>query len=427
MQHELVLLAHKIDWPSLDREVEGLFAVLGRPSLASRLILGLFLLKEMHQLSDEEVCATWLTNPYFQYFCGEIYFQHVLTFDRSSLSNWRKRLGEEAIVKLIQESLRIAKESHALKDAHLTRVIVDTTVQPKAITFPTDARLLYKALTGLVTLAKRYSIPLRQTYVRVCKKAFQQVQRYRHAKQHQRAQRQVRFLRHRLWRVYREIKRYLETHPHLRDAFQETMKKAYIIGFQERKSARKLYSWHAPEVECIGKGKADKPYEFGCKVSVTTHVNPAPAGNFVLHIAALHGNPFDGHTLSGVMKQMTQWTGVEPERIYVDRGYRGHDYSPAFRVFKSGQKRGVTASIKRELRRRSAIEPLIGHLKSDGHLGRNYLKGAAGDRINALLAAAGHNFRLLMKWLRYFWGWIFWACWASENDTQQASSDYLIA
>ena len=161
---------------------------------------------------------------------------------------------------------------------------------------------------------------------------------------------------------------------------------------------------HSTSGACIGKGKADKPYEFGCKVSVTTSINPAPGGHFVLHTQALHGRPFDGHTLNTVTQNMIGITGIEPERIYVDRGYRGHDYPNKHRVYRSGQKRGVFGVIKKELRRRSVIEPVIGHLKSDGRLGRNYLKGTLGDQQNSLLTAVGHNFRLLLKWLRkHFW------------------------
>ena len=133
-------------------------------------------------------------------------------------------------------------------------------------------------------------------------------------------------------------------------------------------------------------------------------MHPAKAGHFVLHAQALHGRPYDGHTLKPVIAALTQWTGIEPERILVDKGYRGHEYEHPHRVYRSGQKRGVTGAIKRELKRRSVVEPLIGHLKNEGHLGRNYLKGAQGDRLNALLTAAGYNFRLLLRWLKRFFG-----------------------
>ncbi len=160
----------------------------------------------------------------------------------------------------------------------------------------------------------------------------------------------------------------------------------------------KVYSLHAPEVECIGKGKAHKPYEFGCKVSVATTNARSPAGQFVVHIDALHGNPYDGHTLKAAVEGAEAWTGVTVKRIYVDKGYRGHGLD-RFKVWRSGNK-APTEAIRRELRRRSAIEPVIGHMKNDGLLDRNFLKGKDGDRINAILSGAGHNFRLLLKWLR---------------------------
>ena len=160
----------------------------------------------------------------------------------------------------------------------------------------------------------------------------------------------------------------------------------------------KVYALHAPEVECIGKGKVRAPYEFGCKVSLATPVTRPRGGQFVLHAKALHGNPFDGHTLGPVVADMEKLTGVEVKRIHVDKGYRGHSYANRFKVWISGQVRRVTKSIRREMRRRAAVEPVIGHLK-DGHLmGRNHLKGREGDCANAVLAAAGYNFGLLLRW-----------------------------
>jgi IS5 family transposase len=162
----------------------------------------------------------------------------------------------------------------------------------------------------------------------------------------------------------------------------------------------KLYSFHAPETECIGKGKASAPYEFGVKVSIAATNARAPGGQFVLHAKALPGNPYDGHTLRDVIEDTQKLTGREIERAYVDKGYRGHDAQNPRRVFISGQKRGVFGAIKRELRRRSAIEPVIGHMKSEGPLGRCYLKGRAGDAANAILTAVGYNFRRVLAWLR---------------------------
>ena len=172
---------------------------------------------------------------------------------------------------------------------------------------------------------------------------------------------------------------------------------------KQRQRGWKLYSWHAPEVECIGKGKARAPYEFGCKVSIATTNKRCNGGQFVLHAKAFHGNPYDGHTLRTMIEETQALTGREIERAYVDKGYRGHVAPNPLHVFRSGQKRGVHGQIKRELRRRSAIEPVIGHLKEDGHLGRNFLKGRHGDHANAVLSAIGYNFRLILKWLRCLW------------------------
>lgn len=402
MRHELVLLSDRIDWTSLDNQMEPLFSHTGRPAIPSRMMIGLHLLKQTYSLSDEEVCSRWVNDPYFQYFCGETFFQHRFPIERSSMTHWRKRVGDDFCTRLLQESLRVAFDSKALQVKHLKRVVVDTTVQPKAVSFPTDVKLRYRALLALVKLSKEHHLPLRQTYVRVAKKALMMSGRYRHAKQLKRARKMEKFIQTRLGRVLRDVLRQLKKPEYqpLRPLFAESIRKAWIAYRQKRNSKIKLYSWHAPEVECIGKGKADKPYEFGCKVSVTTNINRAPGGHFVLHAAALHDRPYDGHTLKPVIEEMKHITGATPERIYVDRGYRGHDYPNKHRVFRSGQKRGVTEAIKKELRKRSLVEPIIGHLKSDGHLGRNYLKGILGDKQNAVLTAVGYNFRLLLKWFR---------------------------
>ena len=171
---------------------------------------------------------------------------------------------------------------------------------------------------------------------------------------------------------------------------------------KQRQRGPKVYSLHAPEVECIGKGKARAPYEFGCKVSIVTPATAPKGGQFVLHAKALHGNPYDGHTLAPVIANLEKLTGVAVRRIHGDKGYRGHNYPDRFKVWISGQLRRVTKAIRREMRRRAAVEPVIGHLKDDHRMRRNHLKGREGDRINAVLAAAGYNFCLLMRWFRQF-------------------------
>ena len=201
-------------------------------------------------------------------------------------------------------------------------------------------------------------------------------------------------------RVIRDIRRKVADRPDLQPRFNPLLDLATKVSIQDhRQRGPKVYSLHAPEVECIGKGKARAPYEFGCKVSVATPVTSPKGGQFVLHAKALHGNPFDGHTLGPMIADMEKLTGIEAQRVHVDKGYRGHNHPNKFKVWISGQVRRVTAAIRREMKRRAAVEPVIGHIKAEHRMDRNYLKGREGDRINAVLAAAGYNFSLLLRWL----------------------------
>ena len=399
-EHELLRLAANIDWTWIDGEIAPLYSEHGRPAVPTRFMIGLLLLKHIYALSDEDVCERWVENPYFQFFTGEEFFQHTFPHERSGLSHWRKRLGDKLVL-LLAESLRVAHTSGALRPRDLVRVTVDTTVQPKNISFPTDAKLVHAAIKGLNRLARQHGVPLRQSYLRLAKRAAMMAGRYAHAKQFNRHQRELRFLRTRLGRLVRDIRRKVRGRDDLEAAFQEPLSRAsQIRAQQQRQRGWKLYSFHAPEVECIGKGKARSPYEFGVKVSIVATNRCASAGQFVLHAQSLPGNPYDGHTLNDAIEGAQRLTGLQIERAYVDKGYRGHDAPDPRRVFISGQKRGVFGVIKRELRRRSAIEPLIGHMKEEGHLGRCYLKGHAGDAANAILTAVGHNFRRILAWLR---------------------------
>ena len=397
MKHALVRLGERIAWAWLDEEIAPCFSDEGRPGVASRYLPGLLLLKHIYGLSDEGVCERWVHDPYFQHFTGETYFQHALRHERSTMSHWRTRLGDK-LEALLAESLRVAHDSGALETRHLERVTVDTTVQPKNITHPTDAKLMYRALVMLGRLARENGVVLRQSYLRVGKRAQIMAGRYTHAKQFKRANRELKFLRTRLGRLIRDIRRKTADDPHLREIFALPLTRADQVRHQrQQQRGWKLYSLHAPEVECIGKGKAHKPYEFGCKVSITTTNACAPGGRFVLHAKAFHGNPYDGHTLGAVIEETQALTGVEVQRAYVDKGYRGHNAPRPLRVFRSGQRRGVFGVIKRELKRRAGIEAVIGHLKTDGHLGRNFLKGRHGDHANAVLSAAGYNCLLLLR------------------------------
>jgi IS5 family transposase len=405
MDHALVRLSRTIDWSFLEQQFGAVYEDKpGRPPLPTRLMAGLAILKHTYDLSDEVLCERWVENPYYQFLCGEEFFQHRLVFDRSSLTRWRQRMGEEKLQALLQESLAVATRTEAIKPSDLNRVIVDTTVQPKNVMFPTDARLLNRAREILVRLAKGAGIKLRQSYGRVGKFALIKHQRYAHAKQFKRANRALRTLRTYLGRVIRDIARKLDGNVGLLHgiALDRMLARARcLLDQKQRQRGPKVYSLHAPEVECIGKGKAHRPYEFGVKVSVATTLSHAKGGQFVTHVKAMPGNPYDGHTLKTVIPKMEQLIGNIIERLLGDKGYRGHNAPPEykFRVFTSGQKRRVTPKIKRELRRRSAIEPVIGHLKSEHRMGRNYLRHRQGDAANAVLAAAGYNFRRLIRWL----------------------------
>jgi transposase, IS5 family len=404
MKHELVKLAQAISWSTIEESCGSVYSDgPGYPPLPTRLMAGLAILKYTFDLSDEELCARWIENPYFQFLCGKEFFQHELTFDRSSLTRWRQRMGEERIAVLLQESLAVAISIGAMKPQDTRRVIVDTTVQPKNVMFPTDAKLLNRAREKLVALASKVGLDLRQSYKRVGKFALIKHQRYAHAKQFKRAARALRTLRTYLGRTIRDIGRQIAGEDELMAIFQRPLHLAErVLNQGQQQRGKKIYSLHAPEVECIGKGKAHAPYEFGIKVSVATTLHRSKGGQFALHAKALPGNPYDGHTLAGIVPEMEQSIGTGLDRILADAGYRGHNapLSHRFKIYTAGQKRRVTPAIKREMRRRAAIEPVIGHIKNEHRMGRNYLAHEQGDAVNAVLAAAGYNFRLLLTWLR---------------------------
>jgi len=407
MRHRLVRLAREVDWRFLEtRFGEAYSDGPGQPPLPTRLMAGLHIIKYTYDLSDEVLCERWVENPYYQLFCGEEFFRHQLVLDRSSLTRWRQRMGEEKIKALLQESLSIAVKTDAVKPAELAEVIIDTTVEPKNVMFPTDARLLNRAREILVRLAKKHGVELRQSYARVGKFALIRHQRYAHAKQFKRANRALKTLKTYLGRVIRDIDRKIADDVWLKEmVFKDILSLSRRVREQkQRQRGPKVYSLHAPEVECIGKGKAHRPYEFGVKVSVATTLRHSKGGQFVTHVKALPGNPYDGHTLATVIPDMEALVGNTIRRAFTDKGYRGHNAPPdyKFRVFIAGQKRRMTPKIKREMRRRSAVEPVIGHLKAEHRMGRNYLWYRQGDAINAVLAAVGYNFRLLIRWLRVF-------------------------
>ena len=404
LKHELVKLSKTVSWGFIEETCGEVYADgPGMPPLPTRLMTGLAILKYTFDLSDEELCDRWVENPYFQYFCGEEFFLHELPFDRSSMTRWRQRMGEERVAALLQESLSVAIRTGAMAPQDTRRVIVDTTVQPKNVMFPTDAKLLHRAREKLVTLAKKVGLDLRQSYTRVGKFALIRHQRYAHAKQFKRAGKALRKLKTYLGRTIRDIGRQIVGDEQLQDIFRLPLHLAgRVLSQKQKQQGKKVYSLHAPEVECIGKGKAHAPYEFGVKISIATTLHRSKGGQFALHAKALPGNPYDGHTLAAVIPEMETMIGNDIDRILADAGYRGHNAPPThmFKVYTTGQKRRMTPAIKREMRRRAAVEPVIGHIKNEHRMDRNYLAGTQGDAINAVLAAAGYNFRLLLTWLR---------------------------
>lgn len=401
MKHPLVRLAALIDWPEIERNLSVSFtSERGRPALPPRLVAGLLYLQHTFDASDEAVVNTWVENPYWQFFCGETYLQTEAPIDPSSLTRWRKRIGEEGVETLLAASIDAARRGGVIKPSSAQQVIVDTTVMPKAIAHPTDSRLLDKSRQHLVKAAEDNGLRLRQNYNRVAPRLAAQIGRYAHAKQFKRMRKAVRTLRTRVGRVHREVQRQLHVLPEAAKAkVQDLLQRTGRILTQRTKDKNKLYALHAPEVECISKGKARTPYEFGVKVSIATTLKEG----LVVGMRSMPGNPYDGHTLAETLEQVGILTGTDrpPATAIVDKGYRGVEID-GVRILRSGQKRGISKTLKAMIKRRSAIEPAIGHMKMDGRLGRNPLKGALGDALHAVMCGAGHNLRLILAALRLY-------------------------
>ncbi len=299
-RHELVRLAQLIDWRMFETAFGPLYAEVGRPGLPTRLLVGLHLLKHIFNLSDEVVCAGWVENPYYQHFCGFDYFQYELPIDRSSMTRWRERIGPGGMEVLLKATIEAGLDGGVVAPKDLERVTVDTTVQPKAVAHPSDARLYHRGREILVRLAAKHGLGLRQSYARLGKRALRKAGAYLHARQNNRAKREIKRLKTFLGRVSRDIRRKLAGNQALAPHFARALVLVDRLLAQQRHDTRKLYSLHAPEVECLAKGKAHKKYEFGVKVSVAV----TNRSGFVLGMMALPGNPYDGHTLQTAAGQV---------------------------------------------------------------------------------------------------------------------------
>lgn len=394
IEHELVLLANQLNWESLEKHaIEKFSDQIGRPMMEPRLMIGLFLLKHLQNLSDEQLLARFIENPYFQYFCGLTYFTHELPCDSTTIVKWRKKLGPEFFEQVLKETILLAVKKRVVTQKDLKEVYIDTTVQEKNIQFPTDSRLYLKGIKMLNKLAKKYGIKPKQSYKFLGPKLALQQSRYAHARQMKRAKKCTKKLKTAFGRLLRDMQRKFNRSELKDSRTNKIFELCRRIYNQKKNDKNKIYSLHAPEVKCISKGKAHKKYEFGNKVSIATTVNK----NLIVGAKSFADNIFDGRTVKDSLEQIAKCSGSPPNAAYVDRGYRGHTGNQLGTiVYHQAQKRGITPRIKRLLKRRSRIEPVIGHVKSDHRLGRNFLLGTDGDEINALLAAAAFNLKKLL-------------------------------
>lgn len=397
VRHPLVQLSHRINWTAFDEKFGRGYAEEGRPAVETRLMVALNYLKWTYDLSDEEVVARWVENPYWQYLSGRQYFEYAMPIDPSSMTRWRKRIGVEGAEELLKQTILTAIKSGYLKAKDCEHVNVDTTVQTKAVRFPTDARLYDRMREVLVRAADESGIELRQSYARVGKKALRRQQNYGHAKQFKRMKRETKRLKTYLGRVTRDIERKMSTD----DA--EMLAKIILakrILLREKDSKDKVYSVHEPQVECIAKGKANQRYEFGNKAGIVT----TASSNWIVGALGFEGNPYDGHTLKDSLKQASELTGLQINQATCDLGYRGHGVEDTKILIVPRNKSGAAKELQKWWRRRNAIEPIIGHSKSEHRLQRNRLAGGYGDQINVILSACGFNFKKLRRafcvWLR---------------------------
>jgi IS5 family transposase len=400
-QHPIYILSQQIKWETFEKAFSKHYSIdFGAPAKPIRLMTGLLLLKHIRNLSDESVVEQWAENAYYQYFCGEKIFAAKEPCVPTELVEFRKRIGEEGIELIFKESIRING-----KDGQEQEATTDTTVQEKNITFPTDAKLHRKIISKCVGLAEREEIKLRQTYIRIVKKLSLD-QRFRnHPKNKSKARKADRKIKTIAGRLVRELDRNLVAGHRFRinlELFEKVLA-------QKKDSKQKIYSLHEPHVQCIGKGKEHKKYEFGSKVSIMTTKN----SGVIIGALNIEKNDYDAHTLQPAIEQQQKLTGITLKNNYVDRGYRGINHMLGTRIIIPQYNANDTAYQKQKMRkgfrRRAGIEPKIGHLKQDHRLSRNFYSGILGDNINVMLAAAAMNFKRMMnKWKLNPSAFIFW-------------------
>jgi len=416
LNHPMVRLADSIDWGCFEKVLAPSFCEgNGRPSIPVRMMVGMHYLKHMADVSDEEVLAGWLENPYWQYFTGGVHFEHALPFDSSSMTRWRRCMRREGAEEMLAESIRTGLKAKLIRKSDLERVNVDTTVQEKKIRHPTDARLYHRSIETLVRVAGESGVVLRQTYKRVAKKSMLKIGGYAKARQMKRLKRETRHLKTLAGRVLRDFKR--KASEDVTARHRELLERIGRILSQQRHDKNKVYSVHAPEVECIAKGKAHKRYEFGVKAGLVT----TSRGNWIVGAKAYPGNPYDGHTLGDAFVQAEAISGTAPKMACCDLAYRGHGYDgPCDVQIVNRYRRQVDKTLRRHWKRRSAIEPVIGHVKADCGGNRNQLKGSDGDMLNILFASAAFNMRKLMRGFALFLRDLFFIPFHYTPETKHA-------
>jgi len=429
LRHPLAVLASRMPWQEIEaslahqfaRQVKagktvediGLFGPevkvvgggksnAGRPRLPIRLMVSLLYLKHAFNESDEGVVERWAETPTWQYFSGMDYFEHRLPCDATLIGKFRKLIGEDGVEELLSQTISVALSMKVISKKALETAVVDSTVQPKAVAHPTDSRLLEVARQKLVEVAKDAGISLKQTFAKEGKQLTRKAGGYAHARQFRRMRKPINRQRTIVAKLARQIERQMTAVAEdMKKSINEALRKAQQIVTQTKhrktKGIPKLYSWHAPEVEVIAKGKARTPYEFGVKVGITSTLK----GNLILGARSFPNNPYDGHTLAEQLEQASILSNSTIKDVYVDLGYRGVDQqNPNVSIKHRGKYKRLNEKERRLLKRRQAIEPIIGHLKADHRMNRCHLKGAQGDAIHAVLCAAGYNIRWLLRMIR---------------------------
>ena len=386
----LLILAKNLPWDEFEKTFTPLYAIKGRPAKPVRLMIGLLLLKQIERLSDERVIEAWVRNPYYQAFCGMKHFQWKFPCDPTDLVHFRKRIGEDGVEKIFKASVALNGKGAMEND-----VVIDTTVQEKNITFPTDTKLRISVIKRCWKLADSEGINLRRSYRRELKSLLRTI-RFNKSRKEKKTASAIRRVKTIANVLLRDISRKLPAARY--EGMKEELSRWSKAVNQQRSDKDKVYSLHEPEVSCICKGKAHKKYEFGSKAAVAV----TKESGVIVGVKSFSGNPYDGDTLQSILGQIKQIRGKVVENAFCDRGFRGRKQIGETRIeIPDNGESKATAYQKQKARknfcRRSAIEPIIGHLKSDYLLARNYLKGPIGDTINLLLSAAAFN---LCKWMR---------------------------